>query len=65
MFSEREIQRLTLVLEAVRDMKIIRPQEAEQMLKYICDEVEFQDRALRLAREGKDIFESMKVKINL
>jgi hypothetical protein len=32
MFSEWEIQRLTLVLEAVRDMRIIRPQEAEQML---------------------------------
>ena len=63
MFSEREIQRLTLVLEAARDMKIIRPQEAEQMLRYIYDEVEVQDRALRLAKEGKDIFESMKIKI--
>jgi hypothetical protein len=63
MFSEREIQRLTVVLEAARDMKIIKPQEAEQMLRYIYDEVEVQDRALRLAKEGKDIFESMKIKI--
>ena len=63
MFSEREIQRLTVVLEAARDMKIIKPQEAEQMLRYIYDEVEVQDRALRLAKEGKDIFESMKMKI--
>ena len=63
MFSEREIQRLTLVLEAARDMKIIRPQEAEQMLRYIYDEVEVQDRALRLAGEERNIFESMKIKI--
>jgi len=63
MFSEWEIQRLMLVLEAARDMKIIRPQEAEKMLQYIHDEIEVQDRALRLAREGKDIFEGMKIKI--
>ena len=63
MFSEHEIQRLTLVFEAARDMRIIRPQEAEQMLKYIYDKVEVQDRALRLAKEGKDIFESMKINI--
>jgi len=63
MFSEREIQRLMLALEAVRDMRIIIPKEADQMLKYIRDEVEVQDRALRLAKEGKDIFESMKIKI--
>jgi len=63
MFSEWEIQRLMLVLEATRDMKIIRPQEAEKMLQYIHDEIEVQDRALRLAKEGKDIFESMKIKI--
>ena len=63
MFSEWQIQRLTLVLEAVRDMKIIKPQEVEQMLRYIDDEVEVQDRVLRLAKEGKDIFESMKIKI--
>jgi len=63
MFSEWEIQRLMLVLEAARDMKIIRPQEAEKMLQYIHDEIEVQDRALRLAKEGKDIFESMKIKI--
>jgi predicted type IV restriction endonuclease len=63
MFSEWEIQRLTLVLEAVRDMRIIRPQEAERMLEYIHDEVEVQNRVLRLAEEGKDIFESMKIKI--
>ena len=63
MFSEREIQRLTVALEAVRDMQIIIPKEADQMLKYIRDEIEVQDRALRLAKEGKDIFESMKIKI--
>jgi len=63
MFSEREIQRLTVALEAVRDMQIIIPKEADQMLKYIRDEIEVQDRALRLAKEGKDIFEGMKIKI--
>ena len=63
MFSEWEIQRLTLVLEAVRDMRIIKPQEAERMLEDIHDEIEVQNRALRLAKEGKDIFESMKIKI--
>jgi len=65
MFSEWEIQRLTLVLEAARDMRIIRPQEAEKMLQYIHDEIEVQDRALRLAKEGKDIFEGMKIEVNL
>ena len=65
MFSEWEIQRLMLVLEAARDMRIIRPQEAEKMLQYIDDEIEVQDRALRLAKEGKDIFEGMKIKVNL
>ena len=64
-FSERQTQRLILLLEAARDMKIIIPKEAQQMLNYIKDEVEVQDRALRLAKEGKDIFESMKIDVNL
>ena len=66
MFSEREVQRLMLVLEAARDMRIIRPQEVEQMLKYIYDEVEVQDRVLNPVRDGKDgkyIFESMKIRL--
>jgi len=64
-FSEREVQRLILLLEAARDKKIIIPKEAQQMLDYITDEVEVQDRALRLTKEGKDIFKSMKIDVNL
>jgi hypothetical protein len=63
LFSKYQIQRLRLVLESARDMKIIIPEEAQQMLDYIVDEVEVQDRAVRLAGEGKDIFESMKIKV--
>lgn len=65
MFSEQDIQRLTLILEATRDMKIIKPQEATHILNYISDEVEVQDRALKLTKKGKDIFESMKIDISL
>lgn len=65
MFSEYEIQRLTLILEAARDMKIINSQEAQHMINYITDEIEVQDRALKLTKQGKDIFESMKIDVNL
>jgi hypothetical protein len=65
MFSEWEVQRLILLLEAARDKKIIIPKEAQQMLDYIKNEVEVQDRALRFAKEGKDIFASMKIDVNL
>lgn len=65
MFSEDEIQRLTLILEAARDMKIIKSQEAQHMINYITDEIEVQDRALKLTKQGKDIFESMKIDVNL
>lgn len=65
MFSEHEIQRLTLILEAARDMKIIKSQEAQHMINYITDEIEVQDRALKLTTQGKDIFETMKIDVNL
>lgn len=65
MFSEQDIQKLMLILEASRDIKIIKPQEVTHILNYISDEVEVQDRALKLTKEGKNIFESMKIDVNL
>lgn len=65
MFSEQDIQKLMLILEASRNMKIIKPKEVTHILNYISDEVEVQNRALKLTKEGKDIFESMKIDVNL
>lgn len=65
MFSEQDIQKLTLILEVARDKKIIEPQEATHIINYISDEVEVQNRALKLTKQGKDIFENMKIDVDL